>query len=387
MNNFSLTAINGFRESVSFIDKHSFICDLIDIEGPLLSLYRDQKRNWFYLWCDTNNIDRERWLVFEITRPTFASYLDGSTSLLDCLSISKTIYCLEKHSSSGIANDSTSKVIRSIHRVTFDSIQQYHPSNESYFDPKFAPDLSLNQEILPTRFDVPIGGDWFITDLDKFCKTYSSLYAFFYCTKPRFVSNIVETLRKALTAPWEGGFSRVHLFNRLSRSIPSFHDMRIRQMEYASPGKVVFEALGSVGQDIKNSLDLYILNKDAIEIAAKKINDTLSVLKVRRVDLSKFSNEQIKNFEDEISIFQHSISIIASLLKIEAQLSLVADLSPNSVVAAKATLALLKPIQKLAEYEDNGLLNITGRGALVEGFDSKDNWLENQKFLFNFNSQ
>ncbi len=384
MNNQSFTPINGHRESVSFIDKHSFICDLIDIEGPLLSLYRDQKRNWFYLWCDTNNIDRERWLVFEITRPIFASYLDRSCSLLDCLTSSKTIYCLEKHTTLPSTPDTTSKVVRSIHRVIFNAIKQYHPSNESYFDPKFAPDLSLNQEILPTRFEVPIGGDWFITDLDKFCKTYSNLYAFFYCTKPRFVGNIIETLRKALTAPWEGGFSRVHLFHRLSRSIPSFHDMRIRQMEYASPGKVAFEALGSVGQDIKQSLDFYIVNKVAIELAAKRINDTLSVLKVRRVDLSKFNNNHFVDYEEEISIFQNSINTIANLLSIEAQLSLIEELSPNSVVAAKATLALLTPIQKLAEYEVNGLLNITGRGALVEGFEAKDNWLENQKFLFNF---
>lgn len=157
-------------------------------------------------------------------------------------------------------------------------------------------------------------------------------------------------------------------------------------MEYASPGKVAFEALGSVGQDIKQSLDFYIVNKVAIELAAKRINDTLSVLKVRRVDLSKFNNNQFVDYEEEISIFQNSINTIANLLSIEAQLSLIEELSPNSVVAAKATLALLTPIQKLAEYEVNGLLNITGRGALVEGFEAKDNWLENQKFLFNFKS-
>jgi hypothetical protein len=177
MKNLSFPQINGHRESVSFIEKHSFICDLIDIEGPLLSLYRDQKRNWFYLWCDTNNIDRERWLVFEINRPTFASYLDKTSSLLDCLKTSKTIYCLEKHFNQSVEPDINPKITRSMHRVEFDSIKNYHPSQESYFDSKFAPDLSLNLEILPTRFDVPIGGDWFITDLDKFCKTYSSLYA------------------------------------------------------------------------------------------------------------------------------------------------------------------------------------------------------------------
>jgi hypothetical protein len=365
------------RVKVSSIDRHQFICDLVFIEGPLLSLFRDSRNSWFYLWCDTDGLGRDRWLVFQVSRRVFAEYLSGFISLRTAVFASRDLLCLEgdtRESLDGEADEGRRS--RQLWRVRPSDIEEYLPSDQSLFDQSLSPDISLEEQLLPRRYPVAIGGDWFVGDLDRFSRAYSGLYGFFYCSKPRLVASIQSRLNRALRAPWEGGFSRVNLFDALAKAVPSFHDMQIRRIQYASPGSIEIEALESVGQDIQASVGWYLTNRPDIDEHAKIVNALLSACRFKRRNLSSVSDALLGISEESISAFKGRTREIAELLRLEQQIGVLIDESPNCVVAAKAALALLTHLRKLADFESAGMLNLTGRGAESENFDSRDDWLQ-----------
>ncbi|MGC4062942.1 MAG: hypothetical protein QM749_19720 [Aquabacterium sp.] len=350
-----MNTIAGDAIRSSLLDKHAYICDLINIEGPLLSLFRDNRSNWCYLWCDTDGKDTERWAVIYVLRSTLAGYLNQQTSLRDLLNTSSTIYCLDITTK---IEDGARVRHRRLKRVNVSALEQYWPAEDSFFDPSLTEDISLTQEITPTRYHVPIDGEWFISDLDRFARTYDSVYAFFYCTKPRFVTNIQDKVHRLLRSPWTGGFSRINLFDALGRTIPSIHDTKINKFTYASPGSIQIEGLRSVGDNVSNAIRRHVANHVEIAAAVKAINVCFISNKVRKADLSSKSDAVLSIAQESVALLKAKCQEIAQLLDIEDELAVFVLNAPNTVVAAKATLALVTQLEKLAGYQQCGMLDL-----------------------------
>jgi len=351
---------------VSMLDKHEYICDLINIEGPLLSLFRDHRNNWLYLWCDTNGNDTERWAVFHVSRDLLAKYLQKELTLREALRGSKALYCLDVMVA--VLDGKNSKTRRLV-SVSADALQDYWPSADSYFDEAYSEDISLSEQIAPSKYHVPINGDWFVSDLDRFSKTYSSVYAFFYCTAPRFVTNIDARVQKFLRSPWTGGFSRINLFDALERMIPSIHDMKINRFKYASPGSIQIEALNSVGASIAGVVANHLRSETQILEAVKAINTALSSSKVKKSDLSTVSDESVPVGPETIALLEQKTRLIGELLQIEAEFQALLKNAPNIIVGAKAVLAVAKQIERLASYQKIGMLEV-GRVVVDDEDDS-----------------
>lgn len=351
------------RAHVSIIDNHSYICDLLYLEGPVLSLFRDAKQNWLYLWCDTDGEATERWLVFSVSRPELIDYLEKREPLLGLLQCSPHTLLLDKSTREIFDQNGISQgfsIHRSLRTVRdLEPLVEYLPEPDSFFDESLAPDISLARELNPTPFDVPIDGRWFISDLDRFSKVYSQLYAFFYCTKPRFVTNIGERLRRYLSSPWTGGYSRVNLFEALQGSVPSLHDLEIKHIQYASPGEIRIEALKSVGDSIAQIINRYLNAHDRISEAEKKINALLGSHKLKKKDLSAISNERLPLKEDDIFFLETQRKLIAAELGIQDELDRLSSFSPNIVVSTKVLIAVVARIRRAAEFEDAGLLDLS----------------------------
>jgi hypothetical protein len=69
--------------------------DLVYVDGPVLSLYRDAKENWLYLWCDTDNRTKERWLLFPVSRLNLISFLEKEKPLLSLVQEAKERWFLD----------------------------------------------------------------------------------------------------------------------------------------------------------------------------------------------------------------------------------------------------------------------------------------------------
>lgn len=351
--------------SLQGVDKQSYICDLMSIEGPLLCLFRDAKQSWIYLWCDTDGVKKERWLLFPVSRSELIAYLEKKSTLRTLVVSSKERYLLDltfniEVETSNLPIVSDDMIMhRRLKAVGFDDLEDYLPAADSYFNEDLAPDISLARELSPAMYDVPIDGHWFFGDLQRFSQAYAQVYAFMYCTKPRFVANIGDKVKDCLRSPWKGGFSRVNLFDALKKAVPALHELQIKQMRYASPGEIRIEALKSVGSSITQTVKSYLSNRYGLIDAEKGINILLGSSHLRKADLSDKSDDQLVMLSTENKVFlKEKGDLIAKSLSCEEEFARISEYSPNLVVSAKVQLALLKRIRRLAEFQDAGLIDL-----------------------------
>ena len=355
--------IAGTRISVRAVDKHIYICDILGLEGPVLSLYRDRKQSWFYLWCDTNQKSTDRWLLFPVSRPGLVGYFERQLSLRALIAQAQCHWFLDtsNHAPEQDEIDTKTKrdTFRTLRSVALDSIPaEYTPAPDSLFEPEYAPDISLARELTPTSYDVPIDGNWFFSDLDRFSSVYSQLYGFFYSTGPRFVTNLGARLERYLKSPWEGGFSRVNLFAGMEKLPPALHDLRITGMSYASPGQIRIEALQSVGNRISMAVEHFIANETLVLDAEKSINSFLSRAKLNKRNVSALRDEQLGLTRENQEFLNGARRTIVAALDIEKEFAELSSHSPNVIVTSKVIVALVKRVGRLAEFQQSGLIKI-----------------------------
>lgn len=352
------------RINLAALDRHVYMSDLVHLDGPILSLFRDTKENWLYLWCDTDLDAKERWMLFPVSRPSLLAYLQKKLPLRTLVLQAQSRWLLDYtrnalHSDEEHAKDATktfSRVLREVEDTEL--LQSYLPSEKSFFDETLAPNISVAQELSPTCYNVPIDGNWFIRDLDNFSNVYSQLYAFFYCTKPQFMTDIGSRVHRFLESPWKGGYSRVNLFEALQKMVPAIHDLKITQMKYASPGDITIEALSSVGMSVQQTVMNFIKDEKTVLDAAKVINTILGAASLKRTDLSKISDEKLPLTDKDKGVLSEKMAIVAFLLKIPDELGDLSSRSPNVIVSAKVLLAVVSRIERLAEFQTTGLLDL-----------------------------
>jgi hypothetical protein len=352
------------RLNLTLLEKHVYMTDLVYVEGPILSLYRDAKDNWLYLWCDTDNRSKERWLLFPVSRANLISYLEKSSTLLELVQEAKKRWLLDyerlvQPRGDTKAVEHTKSFSRELRESNDSSmLYEYLPAVDSYFDEELAPNISVARELSPTKFNVPIDGNWFIKDLDNFSNVYSQLYAFFYCTKPQFITDIGNRVQRLLGAPWTGGFSRVNLFDALQKNVPAVHDLKIHQMKYASPGDITIEALESVGASVKSSVIRYREERTELVSIVRSLNIMLSDKALKRLDLSKYTDLKLPLTQQDKDYIAEKMDALASLLAIENEFSDLSARSPNIVVSAKVLLSVVSRIERMADFAAAGLLDL-----------------------------
>lgn len=344
--------LSGERLRTNVLDRHIYLCDLVNVEGPLLSLYRDNRRNWLYLWCDTDERDTDRWILVPATRSQLVEYLERARTLRRIVISCERPWILDATPARAAdENEDEKGPYRYLRQINKDDLPtSYLPSTDSFFEPSLAPNVSLAQEFVPKAFDVHLDGDWFFADLDQFSNLYSQLYAFLYCSKPQFITSIGERVQKYLEAPWEGGYSRINLFAALENLVPSLHDLKIKGIAYSSPGHIRIEALKSVGERLANLLQRYLAHEDSVGHAVRALNTVLSRNHLRRANLAAFGDNTLPIPAEQREFLVRWTNEIARLLQLGTELQELVRRSPNIVVTAKVVIALVSRISKLATF-------------------------------------
>lgn len=352
----------GKRVPANLLDNHYHVCDFINIEAVVLSLYSDGKRNWIYLWCDTDNVDTDRWLLFPASRAELVKYLNQKTTLLQVINSTRTHLILDRvqlATAVTTAEEGVTNVRRLLTNIyNLESIEEYLPTDESYFDPDLTSDIELQEQLMPAVYAVPIRGIWFSADFESLFRSYERVYAFLYATKPRFVKTIGDRLGSLLRAPWTGGFSRVHLYSQLARHLPALHSLKVHKLKFASPGEVEFEALQTVGESVENTTILFLAHQENILQAVKIMKAILTRKRLNKVDLSAKSDPEIGLLRDETELLENKCFEIAIYLGMELEFSSLKEHSPNTVVFSKATNSFVKQLSRLAQFEIDDMLNL-----------------------------
>lgn len=355
--------MNGTKMPVRALERHVYICDLLYSDGPIVSLFRDRRFNWIYLWVDTDQVGTDRWFLFPVSRGHLVGYLKKEATLQSLLLSSWQRWMLDtkvRIQDGGTEVESSSRGSnRTLRDITNIEIpDDYCPANDSFFDEMLSSDISLGRELGPVSFDVPIDGYWFFSDLDRFSGLYGQLYSFFYCAKPQLIANLGQRIKRFLRSPWEGGFSRVNLFRALQDFVPSLHDLEIKSIQYASPGEIRIEALPSVAERIASTLGGFINNEVDIVEAEKAINSFLSSGEFKRRNVSNLSDEHLGLTQENLSFLHSKIDLICNALGVVNEMGEISSHSPNIIVSAKVVVALLGRIRRLAEFQRNGQINL-----------------------------
>lgn len=347
-----MKTLKGTTLSLENLNSHHHVCDLINVEYPVLSLYTDGRKNWIYLWCDRTAIGLNRWLLFTVSRDNLAKYLKGGSTMLALATASDTHWVLDDSGNDFILERGTSdsrRARRYLRVIDLDQLTEYLPSADSYFDESLTNDLDLSKQIVPQDYELPIEGQWFSVDFQYLFRRYERLYAFFYATKPRFVKSIEGTLTRCLRAPWTGGYSRVNLYQRLYEQIPGIHSLRIHSLKFASPGVIRFEAIPDVGESIQEASRLIIKHGASIDAAFKRVQKIISAGHLNKADLSEVLDSAVLLEQKSLKAIVGDCDLIANTLGIKEQMKMVRDLSPNTVVYGKAVLSFVRQLDKFAD--------------------------------------
>lgn len=354
--------INKKSIPIKSVANHSFIEDLQFYEGPLVSLYRTERDNWIYVWCDSEKKQaNNRWLVIKASRANLVSYLQKTKTLRTLIADASERFLLDHHiygEYDGLEYKVNS-TFRHLYKIdSLNEVVDYLPGETSYFKESLAENINPEVDFVPQDFSVPIAGNWFCHDFDKFTGLYSQLYAFFYCTTPQFISNLSLKVESLLHSPWKGGFSRVNLFEALKRYIPAVHDLEVKKIVFNSPGEIVFEAIPLVNNKIKLAILFLLNNHDRVVEIEKFFNQALSENNLKRCNVSALSDETLNLPEVFKNALRDKIAEAGDVLGISDELKSLTSNSPNVVISAKITLSVLVRIRKITSFEILGQLDL-----------------------------
>lgn len=352
----------GSRVQPNMLDEHNHVCDLINVQTAVLSLYSDGKRNWIYLWCDTDNDGTNRWMLFSASRKNLLHYLNGQITLRKVLENSSPHLILDKTRTAVETQPDGSRHIKYRRTLTnltdLKQIAKYLPTSESYFDPELTEDIELDEQLAPDLYEVPIRGVWFSEDFEALFRSYERVYALIYATKPRFVRTIGDRLGSLLRAPWTGGFSRVHMYSQLARHLPAIHTLKIDKLKFSSPGEVKFEALEAVGDSIQEAVLKFVDNEEDIWRHVKSTKALLTRKKLNKSDLSNTDDAGTNLLRNELKLLKDECDKIAGILGVTEEFGTLRNYSPNVVVYCKAVNSFVKQLSRLAKFQQDAMLNL-----------------------------
>jgi hypothetical protein len=356
-----IRVLGGKHLLAEYVDSHQRICDLMQFDFPVLSLYSDGRRDWLYLWCDTNGRGTDRWLIFPTSRDSLVGYLKRTVTLRSVVEGASSLYLLDTTPTTVRRKneDPTKTLRRTLWSVTLDKIAEYMPTADSYFEKSMTNEVDITEQLAPEEFRVPIDGTWFGQDFQDLFRSYERIYALYYATGKRFVTNINNSLTEVLKAPWEGGFSRVNLYTRLAKHIPGIHSLKVGRVKFASPGDIYFDAVESVGKRIQATTIRMIQNEEAIDVEVKRIRKALRGAGVNRKNLSDVSDKDLRISQMHLGALTDACEVIATALDSTSELMVMRKHAPNIVVHSKALLSFVGQLKLLAQMQREQMLTFS----------------------------
>lgn len=279
----SFLRIEGQKIDARTLSKHQWNADLIEFEGPLLSLYKGESGNdLLYAWLDCTTV-RNRWCIVPVERKALRDYLEQEKTLRDLFLESDWIV---------IFHTGASAKRSAFLRTSWDKLpDDYLPDLDSYLTPEIATPAAekLAEEITESYF-LGLDGELYIDDFSLLPKVYQQLYSFHYGLEHLDRPAVHGALSK-LAGSWTGGFSAVHLFTGLNSVTPSIHRAKVSEVQFASPGHIKLDLLPELAL--------------RIEVSARQISDDESYVALEQYYSTVyryFKENKISGFDDERAV-------------------------------------------------------------------------------------
>ncbi len=344
----SFLRIEGQKIDARTLSKHQWNADLIEFEGPLLSLYKSESgHDLLYAWLDCTST-RNRWCIIPIGRKSLRDYLEQQITLRDIYKESEWIVIFH---TGGSAKRSA------FLRTSWDKLPDaYLPETDSYLTPEIATPAAekLAEEITESYF-LGLDGELYIDDFSLVPKIYQQLYSFHYGLEHLDRPAVHGALSK-LAGSWTGGFSAVHLFTGLNSVTPSIHRAKVAEIQFASPGHIKLNLLTDLAR--------------RIEVSAHQIINDLSFVALEQYYSTVyryFKENKISGFDDErvisaslapeiVTRLEEFVDFFFDLMKWEDYRGSFNYLNVDALHQLRVLLAYYRRLRKLRPYLVGGNL-------------------------------
>lgn len=337
----------------SFLGKLIFVTNVIYFDGPLLSLYKNSfNDNFLVAWVDGDQ-KRNRWMTIKVSTCDLYAYINKKISL-------KSIY--------GKANEfvffhtSSSSKQTSIYKVLAENFpKKYYPSEDSFFDDEIISEEFINlfsENLIDYELRLD-SNKWYLNDFENVTKLFRAIYCFYYHLAQ--MKNFELVVRNY---QWQEGVNANSMFGRLRRLIPPAHQLKVKEIQYASPGHIKLQVLGSVTEIMRNSLrNICVLDKQ-LESKAWYVEARSFLKKQGEIVNAKLPQEEDR--ENNVNASVHNlalgeIDVFLSLYRLELSREL-HDYLKNSQKFAlgflKAVLSFHRRVMALSQYVERGMLKI-----------------------------
>lgn len=279
--------IKGIKIKGNKISKHTWNADLIEFEGPLVSLFKNEEdMDILYVWLDCDE-KHHKWCILPVSRANLQGYLTQNITLLKIFRDANEI----------IVYDSTLE----LRRINFIKVEpanfpeEYLPKENSYLYPEISTEAAKRLAAdLPQEYFIGLDEELYFEELGIIPRLYQQLYSFHYGLEHLSRPAVREKLENLMDR-WTGGFSAVNLFTGLRSVMPSIHRSRVTELRYNSPGHVKLSLLPEMAKRIENA-------SDRIE-SPEDFENFETLYKDIKIF---FKNTGISGFEEERSITKES---------------------------------------------------------------------------------
>lgn len=260
--------INGMTFKKDFLPKFLFIKDLQYFEGTLLAEYQTKKgETYVFHWCDCSDT-LNRWLVARISKRSLLQFESGLSTLHDLLyrdNLDETYYILDIDT-----NQETQKCFL-VQKESLDI--EYLPEEDTFILPELIFDENENS------YPILIDKNWNTEDLASFPRKFIDI-----CL---LLKTSINGMRISNDGKWDGGLSSQAFYNSLRQKNK---DLKIKAIQYASPGYIQFSIEREIGLLVKENIDNYIENKDKITSTFKILENYISHYELNKKESKDFIN-------------------------------------------------------------------------------------------------
>ncbi|MGE8436609.1 MAG: hypothetical protein ACN6P2_08730 [Pseudomonas palmensis] len=353
----SFQKITGIKIDARKLPKHTWNADLIEFDGPLLSLYKsEQGEDLLYVWLDCTDL-RNRWAVVPVSRRVLRGYLEQELTLREAFLSSE--YIVVFHTSSGAKRSAFLQTAWNL------LPEDYLPDEDSYLYPEISTQAAkqLADEV-SEEYALGLDGEMYIEDLANIPKIYQQLYSFHYGLEHLDRPAVFGALSR-LASKWTGGFSSVNIFSGLSAVTPSIHRPRVTELRFNSPGHIKIDLLPDLAARIEDAAEV-IIDEDSYSALEQFYGAVYRYFKENK--LAGFDDERELNsvvLAPEISErLGEYVDYFFELMSWSGYVNLFGHLDVSPLHQLRVLLAYYRRLRKLRPYLVGGTLFL-GRSRLL----------------------
>ncbi|MFJ5509209.1 hypothetical protein [Pectobacterium jejuense] len=346
--------LKGKPISTGDMPKFNWYADLIDFDGPLLSLFKGERNtDALYMWVD-NDTRRNRWCIIPVNRITLNDYLQKKTSLKEVvLSAKKVIFFNMSEGVNGLTKRSCIEVARD------DFPADYFPDEDAYLSDMIAtPEAVRLRDEITENYMLGIDNELYTDDLSTIPYIFQQLYSFHYALEHLAVESVKNRV-VCLLSSWTGGASAVNIFTGLRSLIPTIHRPQVNAIKYNSPGYIELNLLPKIAKSVEFSMDRSLANFRFYRMESF-YNGTYKYLKENNISGFDYEGVDLKAIinDDTEKHLARRVSIFMKLLGWSQYQSTFDKLGAHPLQQLRTILAYYRRFKKLRYYVEHDNLSI-----------------------------